>query len=229
MADKNIQMTQRNADNTGWDSLFPKTKGANVVAADGVTTFESHLADNATDAHNAGNISVADTAGHFTGDDVEEVLAELFTFANDGKTDIADAVTAMGVSASPSDTFATLATKIGQINTGKKYASGSVTSATSALNFILDDGTSSSQYYITVTGLTFTPSLIELYYNTNYDRTFYSSNGQFGSGGSKIAEDIKNSYTPQYFKLTGNAYVNNTGFQMPVMVKGVSYIWRAYE
>ena len=47
MADKNIQMTQRNATNDGWDNLNPLTKGANVLAADGITTFESHLADNA--------------------------------------------------------------------------------------------------------------------------------------------------------------------------------------
>ena len=26
MADKNIQMTQRNADNTGWDNLYPEIK-----------------------------------------------------------------------------------------------------------------------------------------------------------------------------------------------------------
>ena len=45
MADKNIQMAQRNATNDGWDNLYPKTKAANVVAADGTTTFESHLSD----------------------------------------------------------------------------------------------------------------------------------------------------------------------------------------
>lgn len=46
MADKNIQMTQRNAANDGWDNLYPKTKGVNVVANDGTTTFESHSNDN---------------------------------------------------------------------------------------------------------------------------------------------------------------------------------------
>jgi len=30
MADKNIQMTQRNTNNTEWDNLFPKTKIENV-------------------------------------------------------------------------------------------------------------------------------------------------------------------------------------------------------
>jgi hypothetical protein len=31
MTDKNIQMSQRNADNTGWDNLFPKTKINNIT------------------------------------------------------------------------------------------------------------------------------------------------------------------------------------------------------
>ena len=47
---------------------------------------------------------------------------QLFQFANDGKTGIANAVTAKGVAASPSDTFAALATKIGQISTKVIYS-----------------------------------------------------------------------------------------------------------
>lgn len=35
MADKNIQMTQRNASNTGWDNLYPITKAENVLTQDG--------------------------------------------------------------------------------------------------------------------------------------------------------------------------------------------------
>jgi hypothetical protein len=35
MADKNIQMTQRNVSNTGWDNLYPITKAENVLTQDG--------------------------------------------------------------------------------------------------------------------------------------------------------------------------------------------------
>lgn len=70
-----------------------------------------------------------------------------FTSASDGKTAVANAVTAKGVSVSSSDTFPTLATKIGQINTGKKYAFGEL-------------GISSSGSGLTITGLDFTPRLI---------------------------------------------------------------------
>lgn len=54
-------------------------------------------------------------------------INEAFQFANDGKTAVANAVTAKGVSASPTDTFPTLATKIGQIPVGD-YAIGDIIS-----------------------------------------------------------------------------------------------------
>ena len=41
----NIEMRERNANNDGWIIKYPKTKGSQVVAADGTTTFESHLSD----------------------------------------------------------------------------------------------------------------------------------------------------------------------------------------
>lgn len=46
---------------------------------------------------------------------VWSAYTNLFQYANDGKTGIANAVTAKGVPASPTDTFATLASKIGQL------------------------------------------------------------------------------------------------------------------
>lgn len=54
MADKNIQMTQRNAGNTAWDNLYPKTKAANVNMADG-TTVEAKA-----------NAHITDTTKHIT-------------------------------------------------------------------------------------------------------------------------------------------------------------------
>lgn len=71
----------------------------------------------------------------------------LFQYANDGKTGIANAVTAKGVTASPSDTFTTLASKIGQIATGKKFAIGQTKQLV-------------SPYRIEVNGLNFTPEFI---------------------------------------------------------------------
>lgn len=78
----------------------------------------------------AEKVALKDTSNKFTATDVEGAMLELFTLANDGKTRVANAVTAKGVSASSSDTFTTLASKIGQISTGKKWASGIVTGVT---------------------------------------------------------------------------------------------------
>lgn len=86
-------------------------------------------------------------------------INEAFQFANDGKTAVANAVAAKGVSASPSDTFGALATKIGQIATGKKWASGTGTTSSSIMYFTSLGG-STAMYYANISGLDFTPSTI---------------------------------------------------------------------
>nr|WP_309099060.1 hypothetical protein [Fredinandcohnia onubensis] len=45
MADKNIQMTQRNTANTGWDNLFPITKAVNV---NGIASGKQSILGNGT-------------------------------------------------------------------------------------------------------------------------------------------------------------------------------------
>lgn len=135
MADKNIQMTQRNADNTGWDNLFPVTKDSNVI--------------------------ITDPNNRFAGTKLDQVLDELFTFANDGKTGVATVVGSpatagdtfsqlvthiqnakntmatnlsnKGVSASGTEALQALANKIANVNTGKQVAYGN-TNITIPLN-----------------------------------------------------------------------------------------------
>ncbi|MCB2354332.1 hypothetical protein [Clostridium estertheticum] len=70
MADINLQMTQRNEDNTAWDNLNPKTIGANV--------------------------SIVDSSNVFTATNVEGALSELFTSASSGKALIKTAITGKG-------------------------------------------------------------------------------------------------------------------------------------
>jgi len=157
--------------------------------------LDAHLAEDATGAHKAENIVVEDVNNHFTGIDVESVLSELFTFANDGKTGIAAVIgspatsgdtfatlanhiqnakntmatnlTGKGVSASGTEALQALADKIANISTGKKWASGTTTS---------DSG------YVSVTGLDFTPSLMILKYTSggDYHRRLYHSATNFG-------------------------------------------------
>lgn len=74
-------------------------------------------------------------------------INELFTSASNGKTAVAAAITGKGVPATGSDTFAQLATKIGQISTGAKYATGTASVSGSS---------------ITISGLSFVPKVIVL-------------------------------------------------------------------
>ncbi|MBE2923898.1 hypothetical protein HPJ95_05045 [Anoxybacillus flavithermus] len=172
MADKNIQMTQRNTSNTGWDNLYPITK--------------------------ASNVQVTPISG-LSGTDVQTVLQNLFQFANDGKKQIANAITAKGVSASPTETFASLAAKIGQISTGKKWASGTVSVT--------------SNVYLVVTGLTFKPShVIVMQYNSRrgayarYGSDGYADNGVFYTnveGTNQVGEQPTRSV---YAEATSNTF-----------------------
>lgn len=71
------------------------------------------------------DISILDTANHFTSNNVEGALSELFMYASDGKKKIANAI-----GGSPSDTFSQLAALAGEIkidrDTGKKVIAESV-------------------------------------------------------------------------------------------------------
>jgi hypothetical protein len=128
----------------------------------------------------------------------------LFQYANDGKTAVANAVTAKGVSASPSDTFATLATKIGQINTGKKWASGTGS--------------------LTVTNLGFTPSTVIARYTVEgeeYNTTWTAIYSSFLSINIRYYDNGGEGIIGWYSGIS----VNSNGFS----VGGQTGAWKAYE
>lgn len=185
MADKNIQMTQRNSDNTGWDNLYPVTKDINVI--------------------------ITDPNNRFVGTKLDQVLDELFTFANDGKTAVANAITAKGVSASPSETFASLAEKIGQIITitGKRWAVGYNASA---------DGNNN----LTITGIGFKPSII-IVKPTTTDDTNYGNGRYISVYVDKSVFNLVNNIN-FYIGNSGNAFagsvsVNANGFTIYVATR----------
>jgi hypothetical protein len=102
------------AEAMGDDPNFATTVLNRLTAAE--QEAATHKAEDAIDAHNASNISVADTTGLFSSSDVEGALKEAiekanlaFTSANNGKTDIA---TVIGSPATSGDTFTQLKTHI---------------------------------------------------------------------------------------------------------------------
>lgn len=154
----------------------------------------------------------------------------LFQYANDGKTAVANAITAKGVVASSTDTFSALATKIGQIITGKRVATGTVNCSPGTLSFSLTSGSSYSTNYVTVTGLAFKPRFI-IAYNKTDDGPFPEAVYVEG-GHAKQAGNIAISSCGQYnFVSSANLIIGSNNFQLPVLSGGVvrTYEWVAIE
>ncbi|MDK8182120.1 tail fiber protein [Paenibacillus sp. UMB4589-SE434] len=132
-----------------------------------------------------------------------------FTSASDGKNQIAEAITGKGVPAAGSDTFPVLSNKIGQIQTGVKKANGTIPEVTTVVE-------NYAAISITVTGLTFKPSLLQLRtYDNQTDGDLY-----LYSYGANL---VNNFATNNRTKTTKNAVatMNNDGFNVKIY-------WGAY-
>ncbi|MEC0107280.1 phage tail protein [Paenibacillus taichungensis] len=113
----------------------------------------------------------------------------------------------------------------------RQFASGSAVMSDSNINFIVavpgSNGTKSARY-IEVSGLTFKPSLIVIYRNGLlsglYQESFNSPYGEAAAFMYMAEHPTTNSYPtfsdlyPYYISTTrGNAYINSTGFRLPVL------------
>lgn len=120
----------------------------------------------------------------------------------------------------------------GNVQAGKNFATGTIAGSASSLSFLTPGETSINMIYVTVSGLTFLPSVIILVYtNEAYDHFKTAIYSKYGFGlsegstyydtGKIIVTDKSGGYSdpspwPKVFKLTGNAYVNGTGFRLPI-------------
>lgn len=159
-------------------------------------------------------------------DNLVNAINELFTDVGNGKTQIATAITGKGVAASGGDTFTQLATKIGQIATGKKYATGSVLTPLTQIVFTNSNNGNSNSVYITVTGLDFKPSTIIAFNPANSTQTpvlVYNKDSMFAQTG--LPPQLTDAW-----KIQNNAYVNTGSFQLPVRNSpGANTVWHAWE
>lgn len=148
----------------------------------------------------------------------------------DAKNRIVGAINAKGGSASTSDTWPTLESKVLAIETGPKYATGLVTSPApfQYLSVIFYDGRSDTGGYpITVSGLTFKPKRIiitPIPTSSSPSTTLYSE------------DEVMNGY-PVYMgnysyskiRVDGSiTYVNQGGFKLTVREPDTQYRWHAY-
>ncbi|MEC2342985.1 phage tail protein [Paenibacillus barengoltzii] len=142
--------------------------------------------------------------------DLVSAINELFTSASNGKTAVAAAITGKGVPASGSDTFSQLATKIGQIVTGKKSASGTATT--------------NSFSRFSISGLDFRPDIV-FWQSTNHPDTY-----GFIKDGMKWAVILYNGSTSptlisdQFFTISDTGVANINAYWSSSLV-----IWVAYE
>lgn len=178
---------------------------------------------------------------------------DVFQSGVDAKQGIVNAINAKGGSASMNDTWATLAAKINAIQTGPKFASGTTNSAATGLYFqSYSTQDAFSTYHITVTGLGFRPNRIVIRHanfnpnvfivydtsilnavptagGTNFNRGSWAD-GNNGSAGTYIRDFAVWEFTGSGTRASG-AYVNDSGFRMPVtFVPGANtpFKWEAY-
>lgn len=186
---------------------------------------------------------------------------ELFTFANDGKSKwssvigsplvsgdtftqmqsktqtikntLATNLTEKGQASTGAETLTALVAKVSNVATGKKWASGTVTSSSSNEGFYRGDGYMSYIPSVVVTGLTFKPTtiyLISIYqnrvvlYREGYDGFMSRTAKVFTYSSAGF-----NGWTENFNAGTSPAYVNATSFKLPAPIQNTSYSWIAYE
>lgn len=210
------------------------------------------------DAKKAENINVADIAGLFTATNVEGVLEELFTFADDGKTNIATVVgspatvdntfsqlqthiqnskntlatnlTDKGQTSAGTEPLQALADKVANVNTGKRYLTGTATSSATTVTFKSGNNINNNTNHVTVTGLTFQPSKINIYKADGSQVTKFDATSP---NDVKIdLTDARTTGTPaaSTFLLDGvGAYVTPTSFRMPTYYASAAHTWEIVE
>jgi hypothetical protein len=202
----------------------------------------------------AAKVSVADPQNKIAATNVEDALLELFTFANNGKSDIASVIgspatsgntfaqlkahiqnskndlatnlTAKGQASAGTERLEALVDKVALVNTGKKWASGEATA-------VWASGSGS----LTINGLAFTPRFFIITLKTpnstkNFDTRLYTLDDIFGSY-----------YSPSFYygigvsqssggPMTGVTLSKPSGsYSLPMSMNdnGVIYKWWAYE
>ncbi len=179
---------------------YTKSDNSKVVLNTKLAEVDTHIADSVKHitgaertawnaAKTAASVTVADTGNNFTGTDVEAVLLELFTLANNGKTDIATVIgspalssetfaqlkthiqngkntlatnlTAKGQTATGTEALSALATKVASIIVGKRSATGSAFSSATTKSFNNYADSPISLYFVeVVASFGFVPSIV---------------------------------------------------------------------
>ena len=166
-----------------------------------------------------------------------DTQAQLQTKTQTIKDTLASNLSAKGQTASGTETLTSLVNKVANVNTGRKYANGTATTGTPTLQFQFLESTNLKYLdHITVSGLTFRPSKVTLVkyennanvYITEYIRSLGSLSEVASTSFYNGLETANDKVNRQYKANTSPAYVNATGFRLPVETVG-TYYWEAWE
>lgn len=128
---------------------------------------------------------------------------------------------------SAGDSFETIINGIPVI---KKQASGIATSSSSSLSFLSRSGTTDGRYYISISGLDFLATTIEITLADGTDTQLYTYTAGLGHPITfTLSRNSASPYGISLYPITGNATVNSTGFLIPVGNQSTSYKWKAKE
>lgn len=137
------------------------------------------------------------TSSIITADNVQGAIDQLFTSVSNGKSQIASAITDMGVSTSANDSFAQMATNIGNIETGYDTSQVTATAATvrSGYKFVNSSGQLITGTIPSKGAQTYTPKTVS--------QTI--SSGQYLSGNQTIQGDgnLKGEYIKRGVSIFG--------------------------
>lgn len=200
----------------------------NVFASSNAQGVLQELFTNADNAQKAFASVVGSPSA--PGDTITKIKNDVQT----AKNTLAANLTAKGATAAGTEALSALAAKVANVSTG---ASGTVTASTATASFQYANGTGTyNRPFVEVTGLDFKPSFILIEGKNGssiYPTTLYSEQSvndypsvakvTFYDGGTNGSD------TYMFKADVLNAYVNDTGFKLPVSNGGISYRWKAYE
>ena len=141
------------------------------------------------------------TSSVITADNVQGAIDQLFTSVSNGKSQIASAITDMGVSTSANDSFAQMATNIGNIETGYDTSQVTATAATvrSGYKFVNSSGQLITGTIPSKGAQTYTPKTVS---QTISSGQYLSGNQIIQGDGNLIASNIKSGVS--IFGVRGN-------------------------
>lgn len=128
-------------------------------------------------------------------------------------------------------TWADVLAVVPNINTGNKYATGTVASSSTTTSFVDYTGANKSTYFLEVTGLDFEPKTVICSIVNNafsFNITVTKELGTDANGFYLVKRDEGNAAAPSVYRLIGNAVLNNGGFKLPAPSSS-NYRWIAFE